>query len=593
MMLARWAPYATGCVKRFAEATSFMNFEISYDLTKRHRVLNPEHCIVTFPDRDKSRQEVYSSLLTLRLVREDTLPEQVQVSPDVRDKTVEPLCTGEYVEFELLCGVNEASRQAPLRIAVSPVRINSDTKQREFLRIDLGRCVRNVVTDIIEDPKRKGKNLVRNRFWICVEVMRLVCTANKLDCTALDLPGVKPLEWVLNLVDEKDAEVAKPPVPTIQELARLGACLDGQRKPKKNMTSDVDNKPPLGATIEELARFVDGALDNKLGKPKKKKKKAKDKSEDARAEGPPAHLLTVWRDVTGGGDINLIEATDVLHFSLGRVAKPRNHLVVTPAHHVIAFQQPPLLGQPREYQGGLLSLRVVSEANIPKSAGTVAGTGDSVEFELLGREGELPAQIPFRFTTGPVRMNEVTGQQQSLLLDLGECVRWVPPDFAKNSALGIRLVRRRWWIGIDALKLMCATYGINTAALDTLGVKPLEFVACVLDNKTPTTLGSFTESKGPPTQASFVARTKEAPPKNAAPPPAKASKKVLVAAKDDGPPPPPQSAKKLFESNSTQQFSCHFAKCSGGSTQSRKKFWTGRGKIKGFADPRTKKANGW
>merc|ERR1711879_813894 len=115
------------------------------------------------------------------------------------------VCKGEYAEFELLSRVNDASAQPALRITAGPVRANPETQQREFMRIDLGRCVRQIVTDIIDDPKHKGQKLVRSRWWICVEVLRLVCNANYLDSEALDVGGVKPLEWVICLVDEKSA----------------------------------------------------------------------------------------------------------------------------------------------------------------------------------------------------------------------------------------------------------------------------------------------------------------------------------------------------------------------------------------------------
>merc|ERR1712113_288128 len=85
------------------------------------------------------------------------------------------------------------------------------TQQREFMRIDLGRCVRQIVTDIIDDHKHKGQKLVRSRWWICVEVLRLVCNANSLDCTALDTACAAPLEWVICLADEKGVGSTEKP----------------------------------------------------------------------------------------------------------------------------------------------------------------------------------------------------------------------------------------------------------------------------------------------------------------------------------------------------------------------------------------------
>merc|ERR1712070_1001473 len=130
----------------------------------------------------------------------------VQVGVEVRGRDGESVVrSGEYVEFELLSLVDDASKQPPLRIATGPVRVNPDSQQREFMRIDLGRCVRQIVTDIIDDPRHKNRKLVRSRWWICVEMLRLVCTANSLDCSALDEAGKSPLEWVICILDEKVA----------------------------------------------------------------------------------------------------------------------------------------------------------------------------------------------------------------------------------------------------------------------------------------------------------------------------------------------------------------------------------------------------
>merc|ERR1712194_954210 len=113
----------------------------------------------------------------------------------------------EYVEFELLLRVHEAPVQRQLRVTAGPVRLNAQTGQRESMRIDLGRCVRQIATDVVDDPR--GKRVVRNRWWICVEMLRLVCTANSLDCQALDKPGHPPVEWVVCLVDERGMQAKR------------------------------------------------------------------------------------------------------------------------------------------------------------------------------------------------------------------------------------------------------------------------------------------------------------------------------------------------------------------------------------------------
>merc|ERR1712187_77527 len=176
--------------------TGFVHFELRYDAQSEGRTVTPEHYIIAFPNRDKGRQRYHSALLTMRVVKESDIPPEHVVS---NHRPEDMRGVADYLEFELLLRVHEAPVQQELRITTGPVRVNAETGQRESMRIDLGRCVRQIATDVIDDPR--GKRVVRNRWWICIETLRLVCTANSLDCKALDGPGKSAVEWVICLVD--------------------------------------------------------------------------------------------------------------------------------------------------------------------------------------------------------------------------------------------------------------------------------------------------------------------------------------------------------------------------------------------------------
>lgn len=52
-----------------------------------------------------------------------------------------------YIEFELLAQPSDVPKQTPLAIVAGPVRVNAETELREFMRIDMGRCLREIARD--------------------------------------------------------------------------------------------------------------------------------------------------------------------------------------------------------------------------------------------------------------------------------------------------------------------------------------------------------------------------------------------------------------------------------------------------------------
>ncbi|CAJ1403870.1 unnamed protein product [Effrenium voratum] len=121
------------------EATGFINLQLFWDKDQNKRVVSPSNYIIMWSNREKGGKLRYtSSLLTLRLVGEQKLPEgweafELRAS---REKD-----GGEYIEFELLTLPSDLSK-TPLAIVAGPVRVNADTDLREFMRIDMGRPVR-------------------------------------------------------------------------------------------------------------------------------------------------------------------------------------------------------------------------------------------------------------------------------------------------------------------------------------------------------------------------------------------------------------------------------------------------------------------
>lgn len=203
-----WSEYAECPVNHVSKAAGLVHFALSLDAESGRRIVEPRHHVIWFPLRDQGRQKHQSALFTLRVVREEEISRdpnaQGAVANHLRFKppSERRLIPGadEYVEFELKSREHEVPSQQPLRISMGPVRVDKQTGQKEYVRIDMGQCIQRIATDIAEDP-RGGQRLVQNRWWMCIETLRLLCNVDHIDCTALDKPGVPPQEWVIRLMD--------------------------------------------------------------------------------------------------------------------------------------------------------------------------------------------------------------------------------------------------------------------------------------------------------------------------------------------------------------------------------------------------------
>eukprot|EP00913_Durusdinium_trenchii_P028533 g26761.t1 len=67
------------------EANDFINLRLSWDKAENKRVVSPPHYVIMWHGREKSGKLRYtSSLLSLRLIEETDLPEQVEAAIEVR-----------------------------------------------------------------------------------------------------------------------------------------------------------------------------------------------------------------------------------------------------------------------------------------------------------------------------------------------------------------------------------------------------------------------------------------------------------------------------------------------------------------------------
>ncbi|CAJ1403867.1 unnamed protein product [Effrenium voratum] len=170
-------------VTRLALADGYVHFDVRME--ESGRVVSPEHWIVAFTHR-KAKPRYTTGLLSMHIIPEEKVPEGYQALP----QEVDPLGRGprEYLEFELLLRA-----EAPeLHITAGPVRENPSTGHRESMRIDLGRSVRQIFKDNFEI---QGKKLMRSRWFICLETLRLVANCNNLDCRGLDDLAAPPVQW--------------------------------------------------------------------------------------------------------------------------------------------------------------------------------------------------------------------------------------------------------------------------------------------------------------------------------------------------------------------------------------------------------------
>lgn len=275
-VITGWTEYVEGgnVTLEATQATSFAHFSVGFSAEQGCRLVEPRHFCIIFPVKEQGRTKHHSALLTLRIVREGEIPRDPNVPGPVAnhlrfksaDERKAISGADEYLEFELLSRPDQAPSTQPLRITTGPVQVNKETGLKEYLCIEFSQCIQSIATDLYQNP-RSGERLVQNRWWICIETLRLLCTVKDINCGALDAPGTPHVEWAIRLVDNR-VPVNKREVP----------------------------EEPQEKDIEELMEFIDGAAGgansglradgrrsegvdapSRLNRSKKKKKAGKDK----------------------------------------------------------------------------------------------------------------------------------------------------------------------------------------------------------------------------------------------------------------------------------------------------------------------------
>lgn len=267
-----WSEYANCTVNHVAKAAGFVRFSLKLDRDTGRRVVEPKHYVVAFPLRDQGRQKHHSALLSFRMVQEEELGRDANEPGAVANHLrFKPLSerrkmpgADEYVEFELLSREHEVPSQQPLRISMGPVRTNKRTGQKEFVRIDMGQCVAKIATDIVEDP-RDGQRIVQNRWWMCVETLRLLCNVDHIDCAALDDPDMPAQEWVLRLVDTHAP---------INEKEEIQECTEN--RDIDDLMQYIDSRGPGRGSIQNITNSLNAAGPSRVRGRRKKGAKEKE-----------------------------------------------------------------------------------------------------------------------------------------------------------------------------------------------------------------------------------------------------------------------------------------------------------------------------
>eukprot|EP00928_Gymnodinium_smaydae_P087092 TRINITY_DN71428_c0_g1_i1.p1 TRINITY_DN71428_c0_g1~~TRINITY_DN71428_c0_g1_i1.p1 ORF type:complete len:278 (+),score=38.98 TRINITY_DN71428_c0_g1_i1:119-952(+) len=211
--LERWSRIAQCEVTNFVEAKNYINLQISYQPQLEACIVSPEHYIVTFAWCEQEWLQMQSALLASRVVRHSAVPERARPAGQLRcveGRTI--ALQGDYIEFEFLCDASageEESADALLNVVTGPSRLNPTSGQLEFMRVNLGRCLTRREVEYIDDPTKVGRQLVRTRWWVCLDLIRCVCERNQIECEALSTANKVPVSWVLCLMSNEE-----PPTPT-------------------------------------------------------------------------------------------------------------------------------------------------------------------------------------------------------------------------------------------------------------------------------------------------------------------------------------------------------------------------------------------
>jgi hypothetical protein len=210
--LQKWGAMAQCEIATHVEATKYFAFEIYFSQDLGRCSVSPENLVVFFRSCHQYWLRQASALLKMCLVHEEDLPSSVSVGGVVSNHQGDTATMkGDFVQFELIYeALDDPSTldrdilpniaMLPLSLTAGPSRINPDTQQFEFIRTDLGRCLRNRITDQVATPSDSAVKLFRSRWWICLELIKFVCRSNRIDTSSLSKSHGAPLPWVMCLM---------------------------------------------------------------------------------------------------------------------------------------------------------------------------------------------------------------------------------------------------------------------------------------------------------------------------------------------------------------------------------------------------------
>lgn len=204
-----------------AEATAFLEYQLTYNTASSGCKVHPPCQVINFETSGVAGLKGKSALLKTRIVKQSELPDNVPVGGEIQSKQGgSTKLEGDHMEFELL--YDFPGQELPLSLSSGPTRVNPTTQTLEFVRADLGKCLRDVVTEEIKDPAG-GESIWRSRWWVCIALLKFVCEMKSIDCSTLSQAGGAPLGWAFRLMASGDQ--SQPP--TFQQAPPLAAIPEG------------------------------------------------------------------------------------------------------------------------------------------------------------------------------------------------------------------------------------------------------------------------------------------------------------------------------------------------------------------------------
>jgi len=460
--------------------------------------VSPRAFWVAFPTPDPKKDHL--TLLHLSIVRHGDIPELNGIGEG-------PYC--ESVEFELMSFEDQpiVPEETTLRFSTGPIRLNPVTRERESMRLNLDSHIRWARKDYVQNsPDSANGAVARLRWWIPIETFKLVCRANDVDAGVLE-GGTSKLEWVACLAEERT-------LPSINSPSQPGApptqggfseeAPAGPSKGKAGVTTVSTTPPPSTANLAPASAPP--------SKSAKKRQKQKSKTTEAQPSNQPPVMeerlidetnhtsgeaadkllrsfypsYQHWKAVLGEQVKDVCEVASSIYLKLGR-NNPTSSLVSFPDRYLIFFQESQDEDTPTNTPTGLLRITVVPPRMVPDAYREINfdlaqsdRETDFLQFEFLVKKCHLDRIDSLRISFGPVRTNPATGKQESMRVDMGQCLRRLYCDTLLSVTGDDPHIRSRWWVSLAVLRCICTSNNLDDQVLDGIG-PPIDWVLCMRD----------------------------------------------------------------------------------------------------------------